>query len=122
MKPLSLGVDIEEVGRFQKLIRNKRFLSRVFTTEEMTYCFSRKNRAQHFAVRFSAKEAVWKALSEVIDNLPKKLSHKDIGIKNSISGKPRVVLPKALGSIAQRVSISLSHTKSYAVAVAVYKS
>jgi len=117
----SLGVDIEEVERFQKLIRDKRFLKRVFTDEEIAYCFSKRNKAQHFAVRFAAKEAIWKALSETISNLKKNLAHRDIGLKNNARGKPEVILPRALARWSNKICVSLSHTTSYALAAAFVK-
>jgi holo-[acyl-carrier protein] synthase len=113
-----LGVDIEEVKRFVPLIRNKKFLSRVFTKEEIAYCMAKKNRAQHFAVRFAAKEAVWKAISEPMARFKKGIGHKDIGVRNSKKGKPAVVLPAHLSRWQKKISISLSHTNAYAVAVA----
>lgn len=118
MKNCSIGVDIEEVRRFQSLIRNKKFLKRVFTVQEITYCSAKKNKAQHFAVRFAAKEAVWKAVSEHLAKSKKRLGHRDIGLRNDSNGKPQVVLPTSLKSLARRVSVSLSHTKTYAVATA----
>jgi holo-[acyl-carrier protein] synthase len=118
MKPFSLGVDIEEVARFKKLLRNHRFLQRVFTAEEIHYCRSKKNSAQHFAVRFAAKEAVWKALSPAIFKTKSSVGHRDIGVRNDKSGKPAVVLPASLARYRGRVTLSLSHTDAYAVAVA----
>jgi holo-[acyl-carrier protein] synthase len=121
MKDFYLGVDIEEVKRFQGLLRNRRFLNRVFSPGEIAYCNKKKNRAQHFAVRFAAKEAVWKALSDVIRQCRRPVGHRDISIKNTLSGKPEVILPKALSSYSKRVQVSLSHTKSYAVAMALVR-
>lgn len=113
-----MGVDIEEVERFKKLIRNKRFLKRVFTNQEIRYCSSRKNKAQHFAVRFAAKEAVWKALSHIMARSKNNITHNQIGIKNLQSGKPEVVLPRPLSRWKNKVAVSLSHTRHYAVATA----
>lgn len=113
-----LGVDIEEVGRFTTLIRNTRFLKRVFTPQEIAYCRARKNRAQHFAVRFAAKEAIWKALSPIIRRTKATIGHRDIGVKNDADGRPVAILPKALARWRSRISITLSHTRQYAVAVA----
>jgi len=59
---MDIGVDIVEIHRIAKQATNPRFLQRVFTPQEVAYCRSRKNTAQHFAVRFAAKEAVWKAV------------------------------------------------------------
>lgn len=111
-----LGVDIVEITRVARLIRNRQFLRRVFTPQEVTYCMSKKHRAQHFAVRFAAKEAVWKALGDP------RLGHRDIGITNRHSGEPRVCLPSPWAHKAARLTISLSHGTDYAVAVALYSS
>jgi holo-[acyl-carrier protein] synthase len=113
-----LGVDFEDVGRFQSLLRNKRFLARVFTADELAYCRQKKNQAQHLAVRVAAKEAVWKALSERLAREGRALGHRDISVRNDASGKPHVVLPRPLQKWSKRILLSLSHTKTHAVAVA----
>lgn len=111
----SLGVDIVEVPRVARLIRQRRFLERVFTPEERAYCRGKKNRAQHFAVRFAAKEAVYKALGRP------GVAHKDISVWNAPDGRPSVRLRGGLKSLERRVSITLSHTAQYAVAVALFE-
>ena len=112
---MDVGVDIVEIDRIAKSVRNPRFLKRVYAPEEVRYCRSRKNAAQHFAVRFAAKEAVWKAVGEP------RLLHRDIQVRNRPNGKPEVVFPTRFASLARRVSISLSHGRDYAVAMAVYE-
>ena len=107
------GIDIIEVSRIGELGKNKRFLHRGFSKEEIAYCSGKKNSAQHFAVRFAAKEAIWKAVGN------RKLSHRDISVKNDEHGKPAAVLPSNLEKTCRKLCISLSHTKSFAVAVAV---
>src|SRR5882724_3682735 len=109
---MDIGVDIVEIDRIAKSVRNPRFLQRVFTPQEIRYCRSRKNAAQHFAVRFAAKEAVWKAVGEPT------LVHRDIQVRNRSNGKPEVMLAAGFEAIARRVSISLSHGRDYAVAMA----
>jgi holo-[acyl-carrier protein] synthase len=106
---MRIGVDIVEVKRIGRLTKDKHFLTRVYTPEEIRYCSGKKNAAQHFAVRFSAKEAVWKALKE------KNLGLKDIGVRNLPGGKPEAVIR---GKRRKNIDISLSHTDEYAVAVA----
>jgi len=112
---MDVGVDIVEIKRIAKSIRNPRFLKRVFTAGEIAYCRARKNYPQHFAVRFAAKEAVWKAVGEP------KLLHRDIQVRNHVTGKPEVVFPKKFARLARRVSISLSHGRDYAVAMALFR-
>lgn len=137
---MDVGIDIVEIARIAKQIHNPRFLKRVFAPQEVAYCRSRKNSAQHFAVRFAAKEAVWKAISGEIARLSRggaiasaivrrpsggrlrgaTLLHRDIHIRNRPNGKPEVVFLKRFAKLARRVSISLSHSRDYAVAMAVY--
>ena len=109
---MKLGIDIVEVRRIKRLIKSKRFLEKIFTKEEIKYCKPKKNASQHFAVRFAAKEAVWKALGKG------GITHRDIGIKNLPSGKPLVTLN---GKISSKILISLTHTDEYAAAVSVVK-
>src|SRR5258708_29951594 len=113
---MDIGVDIVEIHRISRQTHNARFLKRVFTPQEVAYCRARKNSAQHFAVRFAAKEAVWKAVGEP------RLLHRDIQVRNRTNGKPEVIFPKRFARLARRVSISLSHGRDYAVAMAIYQS
>jgi len=107
---MQIGIDIVEVSRIAKLIKSKQFLKRVFTAQEIAYCSAKKNKAQHFAVRFAAKEAVYKALGQA------ELALTDIGVKNLPSGKPEVYIR---GKRKPRMAISLTHTDAYAAAVAI---
>ena len=61
---LAIGVDIESIARIDTLLKRygQRFLSRVFTDEEVSYSMRRRFPAEHFAGRFAAKEAAMKAL------------------------------------------------------------
>jgi holo-[acyl-carrier protein] synthase len=98
----------------------------VFTPGEVAYCRSKRLSSQHFAVRFAAKEAVWKALSSDIARQGLRggrpeLTHRDIQVRNRDNGKPEVVLPARFRKLARRVSISLSHGREYAIAMALYQ-
>ncbi|MFN3550664.1 MAG: holo-ACP synthase [Endomicrobiia bacterium] len=108
-----IGIDIIETKRIKKLIKNKKFLKRVFNEEEIKYCESKKNKEQHYSARFAAKEAVWKAFAGRYS-----LPLKNIVIKNIKNGKPEVKIDhKKLNKL--KIEVSLSHTKEYAVAVAI---
>lgn len=115
MTGISLGVDIVEVRRVARLVKSQRFVERVFSKREVVYCRDKKNAAQHFAVRFAAKEAVYKALGKP------GVAHKEISVKNDPSGKPRVELAERLKHLEPRISLTLSHTAEYAVAVALFQ-
>lgn len=107
-----IGIDIEEISRFKKLIKDKKFIERVFSKEEIEYCSSKKNSVQHFAVRFAGKEAVWKAVNDKI----KKIVITDISFKNLPSGKPEAYIKNKK---AKNIEVSFSHTREIATAVAI---
>ncbi len=115
-----IGVDIVDTGRIRRLVESEelRFLEKVFTHTEITYCNAKHNRFQHFAARFAAKEAVSKALAT---GWAGDFRWKDIEVTNDPSGQPRISvygrLREHLG--ASRILISLSHADSHVVAMAV---
>jgi holo-[acyl-carrier protein] synthase len=108
---MELGADIVEIARIRALARRQpRFLKRVFSDDEIAYCRGKKLQWQHFAVRFAAKEAVWKALGG------RGLAYRDITVSRGSDGRPGVLLK---GRATSRVKITLSHSERYALAVAV---
>ncbi|MBI2454505.1 MAG: holo-ACP synthase [Parcubacteria group bacterium] len=118
-----IGVDLEAVARFRPLSlkANKRFLQRVYSKNERTYCFSRGGAAaESLAVRFAAKEAVVKALSTCLGR-PINLLYSDIEIKRLGAGWPRVMI-KNRRYRGVRVLVSLAHTKYFALAAALAES
>ena len=118
-----IGVDIIEIERVQQSIESDRFCERVFTKNEIDYCESQKaQKAQHYAARFSAKEAVFKAISELLSN-KYDIEWKDIEIINDKNGRPQVnILKTDLRDKVKSIDISISHCKTYAVAnvIAIY--
>lgn len=110
-----VGIDIEEIERFKKytLEKNAYFLSDIFTEKELDYCFLNKNSAKHLAVRFCAKEAFIKAISDL--NIDIKFN--EIEILNNIKGKPEITPIKKLEGYSYKVS--LSHDKKNAVAAVI---
>jgi len=108
---MEVGLDIVEIDRVKRLVKGTpRFLPRVFTAQEIAYCKGKKNPWQHYAVRFAAKEAVWKAIDR--DGL----SLKDISVSRDGRGKPGVMIK---GRKVPGFKLSLSHSDNYAVAVAI---
>jgi len=105
-----IGTDIEETSRFRKKIysKNKKFYEKIFTKNEIEYCLKKIDPYPHFTARFCAKEAVIKASNN------KKLILTDIEI-SSKNGKPVLNSPFS-------GTLSLSHTKNYAIAVVLLNS
>ncbi|MBU0600324.1 holo-ACP synthase [bacterium] len=115
-----LGVDVIEVKRIRKatLRWGDRFLKRVFTANELTYCQKKSYVYQHLAVRFAAKEAVLKAFGIGFG----KIFLKEIEVIKDQQGKPEInLLGKAKKMSSQgELLITLSHCQEYALACAIY--
>jgi holo-[acyl-carrier protein] synthase len=108
-----IGIDIIEVSRVQKLgSKSPRFLKRVFTPGEIAYCSKKKNKYQHFAGRFAAKEAFFKALGE-------RIPWKDIELINLALGKPTLKLKGKRPWPFKRTHVSVSHLAEYALAIVI---
>jgi holo-[acyl-carrier protein] synthase len=115
---IGIGIDLEEVARVERVFSSPRALARVFTPHEIAYCQPKRNRFQHLAVRFAAKEAVFKALGT---GLSSGLYWTHAEVRNELSGKPYLVLSGAAKDLADRLGvhttlISLSHSRQYAIA------
>jgi holo-[acyl-carrier protein] synthase len=106
-----IGIDIIEISRVEKAMNRwgRRFLDHVFTEEEICYAGGHARPAQHFAARFAAKEAVFKALGD-----ERQLGWKDIMISHDPSGKP--ICAVRLEGFNKKIHLTLSHGKDYAVA------
>lgn len=119
------GTDIIEIDRIKESIENlgERFLQKVFTQKEIEYCESKKaQKYQHYAARFAAKEAVFKAISESLED-KYSLGWCDYEILNNEAGKPIVKISGLDLEKIEDIDLSISHCKQYAMAtaVAIYK-
>jgi holo-[acyl-carrier protein] synthase len=126
MAIIGIGTDIVEVKRIEKLLASKReeFLSRVFSRKEAAYCEAKAKPAIHFAARFAAKEAFMKALGT---GWAKGVGFRDITVSNNDDGKPSLeIVGKARVLLDEKgptwLWLSLSHTREFAMAVAVIES
>lgn len=118
---IKTGVDIIEIERVKKSIEETegKFCERVFTQKEIEYCESKKaQKYQHYAARFAAKEAVFKAISFNLSN-KYDIGWKDIEILNDDAGRPYVNILKPNIKIGD-IDISISHCKEYAVSSVIF--
>jgi len=120
---LGVGIDIIEVARIQSSHERfgERFLNRILHPNEISYCMSYKEPAPFLAARFAAKEAISKAFGTGIGA---QLGWQDMEVGRKASGEPFVILHEAGQKLlrergARAVLISLSHTQTYAAAVAI---
>jgi holo-[acyl-carrier protein] synthase len=123
---LGVGVDIIEVERIKASYKRfgERFVNRILLPDEIAYCLAYKNPAPFLAARFAAKEAASKAFGTGIGA---QLGWLDMEVKRKASGEPFLILHGAGRKLlkkrrARAVLISLSHTQTYATAVAVLES
>lgn len=120
-KILGIGNDIVEIERIRKTIdaHGDRLLNRLFTVKEQDYCLKHKDPMPYFAGRFSAKEAIVKAIGV---GFGKDVSWKDMEILNNEQGKPYVLFSENLKMQLDDSSIliSISHCQLYATAVAIW--
>ena len=119
----STGIDIIEIERVAAAIERhgSKFIRRAFTGPEIDYCSAKKQPARHFAVRFAAKEAVFKSL-KCARGTP--LRWREIEIVTDADGLPDIVLyGETLKTQRERgisrIAISLTHSKNTAAAVAI---
>jgi holo-[acyl-carrier protein] synthase len=122
---IGLGVDIAEVPRIQAAIegRGQRFLDRVFTPNEIAYCERFKNKFERYAGRFAAKEAAMKALGT---GWRRGIRWVDLEVVREQSGRPTISLAGEAAKIAaqlgvKRISLSITHTQSEALAQVIFE-
>lgn len=115
---VTCGTDIIEIERIKKSIETigEPFLNRIFTKHEIDYCESKKaQKYQHYAARFAAKEAAFKAMSWKLEN-KYEISWKDIEVENDEQGRPKLKINGINLEDVEDFDLSLSHCKEYAVA------
>ena len=116
---IASGIDLVEVERFRQLKPEilKRFYKRVFTIQELGHIGSSYERA---AGLFAAKEAIVKALGCGIGPV----GWQEVEIQHQSEGNPVVRLQGSAADLAQEkgideISVSISHTREHAIAMAV---
>lgn len=116
---IGIGVDLIDVTRFESIIYKwkQRFLRRVFTDKEISYCNTKKHPAQRFATRYAAKEAFIKAL---FPRGQKGIRLKDIEIDQR-ENRPVVNLNGRVKELADKrkikdIHLMVSHDGDYGIA------
>lgn len=118
---VGIGTDLLDVGRMARELSrpSEGFRDDVFTPAEVSYCEARAHPAQHYAARFAAKEAFWKALGA-----PAGAPLRDVEVERGELGPPRLVLKgRALAEAGrlgvEHAHVSLTHTTTLASACVV---
>ena len=124
MKMYGIGTDIVKVDRLKKSLKNKDFLNRLFSKEEISKCSKMVNCNNCYAKRFAAKEAFSKAIGIGIS---RGINFDEITVYNIKSGKPGIkllgntkkIVNKILNKKKINIFLSLSDDKPFAVATVV---
>jgi holo-[acyl-carrier protein] synthase len=122
---VGLGLDIAEIDRIEAAIvrHGVPFLDRLFTPSEAAYCERHKNRYEHYAARFAAKEAAMKALGT---GWRRGVRWLDIEVIREPSGKPTLRLEGVAREFAERlgvknISLTITHSENLAVAQVIFE-
>jgi holo-[acyl-carrier protein] synthase len=119
---IGVGIDMVEIARMEdKVSTSTGFREKVFSKSEIEFCESKKEKAQHYAARFAAKEAFLKATGKGL-LLGYNLS--DIEVTSDESGKPGIALHGSFAIQAKenswnKIHLSMTHVKAMASAVVV---
>ena len=113
-----VGIDLVKIERMKGIVEKwgQRFLNKVFTKEEISYCYDKKDPYLSLAARFAAKEALVKAIGSAGP-----VSLTDIEVVNIGTGKPFIKINGKLKDFfkekaIKRAHLSLSHEHEYGVA------
>tara|TARA_B110000971_G_scaffold211459_1_gene239764 strand:+ start:60 stop:446 length:387 start_codon:yes stop_codon:yes gene_type:complete len=124
MKILGIGVDIVDNSRIAKSLKNKLFIKRMFSNSEILIAKMTKDKTNHYAKRFAAKEAFAKSLGTGFRN---NLNFNDISIVKDKLGKPSFIINEKIKRIVKKefktssfnFFLSISDEKKYSIAYVV---
>src|SRR3978361_311958 len=117
-----LGIDMVDVDRIAgKISKEAGFRELVFSPGEIAYCETKANKFEHYAARFAAKEAFFKALGT---GWAEGTAFSAVEITNNTSGQPDLnLLGRTRDRLAplkiNKILVSLSHIKTMASAVVI---
>ncbi|MBZ0264727.1 holo-ACP synthase [bacterium] len=118
--PLNVGVDLVLIKRFEEKLENRKFFEKLFTVDELRIAEDRARKAEYFAGRWAAKEAVAKALG---CGFGENLGFKEVEVLADVERRPYVLLSEEayLRHHHPRFHISISHEGDYAIAMVILK-
>ncbi|MFN8242417.1 MAG: holo-ACP synthase [Ferruginibacter sp.] len=117
-----LGIDLIETERVaEKIGKDSGFRELVFSAAEIAYCETRANKYEHYAARFAAKEAFFKAIGTGWVN---GTAFNEVEVLHDAAGKPHLhFLGKTADTVKKlqpgSITVSLSHVKTMATAIVI---
>jgi len=121
---VGLGTDVLAVARMAAELRDRGLRDTVFTPGEIAYCESMRYPEQHYAARFAAKEALFKALGTDGQTGTR---WREVEVRREASGRPTLALYGLTQGLAERLAVdgvfvTLAHTSELAAATVVLES
>jgi holo-[acyl-carrier protein] synthase len=120
-----IGIDVVQNERIRDSLARfgDRFINRIYTEGEKEYCSKSANPALHYAARWAAKEAAFKALGT---GWSAGVKWKDIEVIRLPSGKPELyvygeALAHATAIGTKRFHVSLTHDQLISCAVVIFE-
>ena len=118
---LGIGIDITEIKKIKESIRSQAFQQKVFTPAELKAVDRFKNKAEHLAGKFAAKEAFMKAIGA---GIWQEVWFSQIEVLNDEVGKPHIKVhgeaeKRIKESGSEKIHVSISHSGGMAVAVVI---
>ena len=120
-----IGIDVVQNERIRESIERfgDRFVNRIYTEGEKEYCSKSANPAIHYAARWAAKEAAFKALGT---GWAAGVKWKDVEVERLTSGKPELRLHGEAAALAAshgvtRLHVSLTHDQLISCAVVIFE-
>ena len=113
---LACGIDVESIAALPeaKDYWEEPFYKDNFTPAEIAYCVSQSSPRMHFAVRWCAKEALKKCVSEY-----SQMEMNRIEVVRRDTGSPFLQVLAPEGARMPPVAVSLTHTEDWALALVV---
>ena len=126
MAIIGVGIDIVESFRVGKSLKNKKFVTRIFSSKEISLSKKYTNKISYFSKRFAAKEAFVKSIGTGFRN---KINFKDISVVNDNLGKPFFIINKKIkNAIFKKFNtnnykflLSISDEKKYSIAITIFQ-
>lgn len=121
---VGLGIDLVDIARIERMLdeRGARALAKLFSEGEVAYAHGRPQPGRHFASRFAAKEAAYKALAG--NELARGIGWRDLEVVSEWDGRPTLVLhgraaerAAQLGVVQTMVTITHSDLTAGAVVI-----
>jgi len=118
---LGLGLDLCDIKRMRRALARPGFRERVFDALEVRECDRRAHSEQHYAARFAAKEAYFKALGT---GWARGVAFRDVTVESDGSAPPSLrvrgdALRRARALGVARSHLTLSHNGDYAAAAVI---